>query len=238
MGYAVFHATKGSGGGGKLGAHIDRDKTQKQTFKSADPEREHLNKDLINNRYSTMKLPDAINARIKEGYKGKTAIRKDAVKFIPMVMTGSHEEMKDIFKSSEKANAWVKANYDFVCKEFGKENIVRFTLHLDEKTPHIHAVVVPLTDDGRLSAKERFGNRNDLSDRQTRYAEQMSPFVLKNISTHIPYGKITAIVGASGSGKTTLLKIILKIYPICKGEISYHGNNISILSPKSIRENS
>ena len=179
MGYAVFHATKGSGGGGKLGAHIDRDKTQKQTFKSADPEREHLNKDLINNHYSKMKLPDAINERIKEGYKGKKGLRKDAVKFIPMVMTGSHEEMKEIFKSSEKANAWVKANYDFVCKEFGKENIVRFTLHMDEKTPHIHAVVVPLTDDGRLSAKERFGNRNDLSDRQTRYAEQMSPFGLK-----------------------------------------------------------
>lgn len=179
MGYAVFHASKGSGGGGKLGAHIDRDKTQKQTFKSADPEREHLNKDLINNHYSKMKLPDAINERIKEGYKGKKALRKDAVKFIPMVMTGSHEEMKAIFKNSEKANAWVKSNYDFVCKEFGKENIVRFTLHLDEKTPHIHAVVVPLTDDGRLSAKERFGNRNDLSDRQTRYADAMEQFGLK-----------------------------------------------------------
>ncbi len=179
MGYAVFHASKGSGGGGKLGAHIDRDKSQKQTFKSADPEREHLNKDLIDNHYSKMKLPDAINERIKEGYKGKKALRKDAVKFIPMVLTGSHEEMKAIFKSSEKANAWVRANYDFVCKEFGKENIVRFTLHLDEKTPHIHAVVVPLTDDGRLSAKERFGNRNDLSDRQTRYADGMEQFGLK-----------------------------------------------------------
>lgn len=179
MGYAVFHASKGSGGGGKLGAHIDRDKSQKQTFKSADPEREHLNKDLIDNHYSKMKLPDAINERIRAGYRGKKALRKDAVKFIPMVMTGSHEEMKAIFKSSEKANAWVRANYDFVCKEFGKENIVRFTLHLDEKTPHIHAVVVPLTDDGRLSAKERFGNRNDLSDRQTRYADAMEQFGLK-----------------------------------------------------------
>jgi len=30
MGYAVFHASKGSGAGGKLGAHIDRDESQKQ----------------------------------------------------------------------------------------------------------------------------------------------------------------------------------------------------------------
>lgn len=179
MGYAVFHASKGKGTGGKLGAHIDRDESQKQTFKSADPERMHLNQDLLNNEFSKMKLEDAIKKRIEEGYKGKKALRKDAVKFIPMVMTGSHKEMKEIFSDSKKANAWVKSNYDFVCKEFGKENIVRFTLHLDEKTPHIHAVVVPLTDDGRLSAKERFGNRNDLSDRQTRYADAMEQFGLK-----------------------------------------------------------
>jgi len=180
MGYAVFHATKGSGGGGKLGAHIDRDKKQKQTFKSADPEREHLNKNLISkNSYSEMKLPDAINERIKEGYKGKKALRKDAVKFIPMVMTGSHEEMKKIFDNKDLKQKWLQANYNFVCKEFGEKNIVRFTLHLDEKTPHIHAVVVPLTDDGRLSAKERFGNRNVLSDRQTRYADAMQQFGLK-----------------------------------------------------------
>src|SRR5690606_29455287 len=179
MGYAVFHASKGKGTGVKLGAHIDRDESQKQTFKSADPERMHLNRDLLNNEFSKMKLEDAIKKRIEEGYKGKKALRKDAVKFIPMVMTGSHKEMKEIFSDSKKANAWVRANYDFVCKEFGKENIVRFTLHLDEKTPHIHAVVVPLTDDGRLSAKERFGNRNDLSDRQTRYADAMEQFGLK-----------------------------------------------------------
>lgn len=179
MGYAVFHASKGSGGGGKLGAHIDRDKSQKQTFKSADPERTHLNRDLLNNEFSKMKLEDAIKKKIEQGYTGKKAIRKDAVKFIPMVMTGSHKEMKEIFSDNQKANAWVKANYEFACKEFGKENIVRCTLHLDEKTPHLHIVAVPLTKDGRLSAKEIFGNRTDLSDRQTRYADAMRGFGLQ-----------------------------------------------------------
>jgi len=179
MGYAVFHASKGSGAGGKLGAHIDRDESQKQTFKSADPERTHLNVDLLNNEFSKMKLQDAIKTKIEQGYKGKKAIRKDAVKFIPMVMTGSHKEMKEIFSDRKKANAWIKANYEFACKEFGKENIVRCTLHLDEKTPHIHIVAVPLTKDGRLSAKEIFGNRTDLSDRQTRYGEAMQDFGLQ-----------------------------------------------------------
>jgi len=87
--------------------------------------------------------------------------------------------MKEIFSDNKKANDWVKANYEFACKEFGKENIVRFTLHLDEKTPHLHVVAVPLTKDGRLSAKEIFGNRNELSDRQTRYADAMRDFGLQ-----------------------------------------------------------
>ncbi|WP_041342271.1 peptidase domain-containing ABC transporter [Runella slithyformis] len=43
--------------------------------------------------------------------------------------------------------------------------------------------------------------------------------VLRDINLFIPAGKITAIVGTSGSGKTTLLKLLLRFYPIQKGEI-------------------
>lgn len=45
------------------------------------------------------------------------------------------------------------------------------------------------------------------------------PYVLKNINTIIPNGKVTAIVGESGSGKTTLLKLLLSFYPIVEGNI-------------------
>lgn len=69
------------------------------------------------------------------------------------------------------------------------------------------------------------------------YEGPKSPFVLKNISFTIPEGKITAIVGASGSGKTTLMKLLLKFYEPSKGKIFYSHDDISVLSPKSIREN-
>lgn len=42
---------------------------------------------------------------------------------------------------------------------------------------------------------------------------------LKEIELLVPYGKVTAIVGASGSGKTTLLKLLLGFYPPAGGEI-------------------
>jgi len=68
------------------------------------------------------------------------------------------------------------------------------------------------------------------------YEGPRSPKVLKDVSIHIPHGKITAIVGASGSGKTTLMKLLLKFYAPSEGIININGVDQEELSPKSIRE--
>lgn len=69
------------------------------------------------------------------------------------------------------------------------------------------------------------------------YEGPKSPFVLKDIKLSIPEGKVTAVVGASGSGKTTLMKLLLRFYDPSNGIITYNGDDILTLSPKSIREN-
>lgn len=69
------------------------------------------------------------------------------------------------------------------------------------------------------------------------YEGPKSPYILKDLNLAIFKGKITAIVGASGSGKTTLMKLLLKFYEPSKGKIFYSHDDISVLSPKSIREN-
>jgi hypothetical protein len=56
-------------------------------------------------------------------------------------------------------------------KEYG-DRIIDARMHLDESTPHIQAVIVPLTDDGRLSAKEMFG-KIQLKRLQTSYAKAL-----------------------------------------------------------------
>jgi len=63
------------------------------------------------------------------------------------------------------------------------------------------------------------------------YEGPESPFVLKDVSIHIPKGKVTAIVGSSGSGKTTLLKMLLKFYDPVKGDVSVDGNNMKDIPP-------
>ncbi len=48
----------------------------------------------------------------------------------------------------------------------------------------------------------------------------LSEYVLRDVSIHIPVGKVTAIVGVSGSGKTTLLKLLLGFYTVQEGSIT------------------
>lgn len=178
MSFVVLHVTKFSGGGGGgIGAHIDR----KHTPKNADPERKHLNKELIEPRSSSMKKD--IDERIKEGYTSSRKIRTDAVKAVGVVLSGSHERMKKIEKDG-RLDEWCQDNIKFIEKKFGKENLIRCTLHMDEKTPHIHVVFTPITEDGRLHFKTFLDGRADLTKLQTEYGKEMGKYGLKRGLEH------------------------------------------------------
>jgi ATPase involved in DNA repair len=44
----------------------------------------------------------------------------------------------------EEIEHWAKNVYDWCAKRYGQENIVGFQVHLDESSPHIHALIVPV----------------------------------------------------------------------------------------------
>jgi hypothetical protein len=69
---------------------------------------------------------------------------------------------------------WAGDNLRFLQEKFGAKNIVSFTLHQDEKTPHIHAVLAPITAKNTLSADQLF-NPASLRQLQTEYAQAMAP---------------------------------------------------------------
>lgn len=158
MQFTVLHMDKGKGNSnGGLTKHIDRTQEPKNMPKNVDQNRTHLNIDLLE---PTKSIDKMANERIKEGYKGKTAIRKDAVKTCKFILSGSHERMKELEKEG-KIQEWALDNYDYFAERYGKENIVRATVHMDEKTPHMHLVLVPLTQEGKLSSRELFGGHRD-----------------------------------------------------------------------------
>lgn len=185
MGFCSYHIQKGKASAGGLGNHIDRISGYEHSFNNADPDRTHLNISYPCNGYEKISLPEAIEKRIKEGYNARNKagelkeIRKDACRFSEHVFTGTHEDMKAIEANPQRLQEWVLANRKFAEEMYGADNIVRFTLHLDEKTPHIHCIIVNLTKDGRLSAKDILGNPKELKKKQDKYAEYMKPFGLK-----------------------------------------------------------
>ncbi|EEB5758105.1 plasmid recombination enzyme [Escherichia fergusonii] len=97
--------------------------------------------------------------------------RKDAVLAVEYVMTASPEwwneatprQQAEFFARSEQ---WLENKY-------GKDRVVAAVVHRDEATPHLSAFVVPLTKDGRLSAKEFIGGRAKMRNDQTTYAESV-----------------------------------------------------------------
>lgn len=232
---------KGNSSSGGMGNHIDRTEGKEHTYPHADSARKHLNIHFdIHEKRNEIPLHEAIEKRIAEGYKGEKAIRKDAVKYCTHVLTGSHEKMKEIFADKEKSKEWIKENYKFLAKEFGKENIVRFTLHLDEKTPHLHAVTIPLTNDGRLSAKEIIGNKQSMKNFQTRYAAAMEKFGLERgiENTGIThenaqdyYSRITEAEKEVVSSQITAQKNLLGVYTtesVQKLESSLKSANLAL----------
>ena len=51
---------------------------------------------------------------------------------------------------------WARDMYGVLADKFGEENILSFIVHLDERSPHVHADIVPVTPDGRVNFKEVF----------------------------------------------------------------------------------
>lgn len=138
---------------------------------NADPSKSHLN------RTSGAKSYKELIAELEDRFfKFGITPRKDAVQVVEVILTASPEFFTGI--SDEKLKEWVQANFKWAKEEFSG-NLLQFTLHLDESTPHIHLLFTPITPDGRLSMKDLYGGREKLSALQTRYAQRMEFFGLK-----------------------------------------------------------
>lgn len=72
----------------------------------------------------------------------------------------------------EGATRFFEKATEFFQERYGEENVLNGTIHFDEYTPHMHLGLVPVTADGRLSAKEIF-TPLELKQLQTEFAEKV-----------------------------------------------------------------
>lgn len=78
-------------------------------------------------------------------------IRKNAV-----VMVGHTFQIGEdaLNVPEEKQVEILRKGYDFISERYGEDNVISATIHRDETNPHLHVDTVPMTEDGRLSARD------------------------------------------------------------------------------------
>ena len=192
--YAVCHLQRGSDSG--MSCHIERKDANGKTYvpDNADSRRTHLNREQVSFPDGVRNRTEAIQYRIDHaGLTRKVA--GNQCKTIRIILTGTHEQMMRI-QEEGRLDKWIEANLRWLYVTFGKENLVSCVLHMDEKTPHLHATIVPIvtgervrrkregekkyeTKSGpRLSADDVM-RRTRLHEYQNSYAAAMKPFGLQ-----------------------------------------------------------
>ncbi len=129
-----------------LEAHHERQKEQYASNPDIDTSRSKYNFHIVKpeDRYYHF-----IQNRIEQA---GCRTRRDSTRFVDTLITASPEFFKK--KSPKEIQEFFQRAADFLIGRVGKENIVSAVVHMDEKTPHLHLVFVPLTEDNRLCAKE------------------------------------------------------------------------------------
>ncbi|RZL24814.1 MAG: plasmid recombination enzyme [Sphingomonas sp.] len=97
--------------------------------------------------------------------------RKDAVLAVEYVMTASPGWWETASPSQQ--TEFFDRSMAWLAEKYGADRIVTASIHRDETSPHLSAFVVPLTADGRLSAKEFIGSKVKMSADQTSYAAKV-----------------------------------------------------------------
>lgn len=81
---------------------------------------------------------------------------------------------KKFFEVEGNQEKWAQANLDYLNKTYGEKNVVSVVLHLDETTPHIQAIVVPLDEKNHLNAKQWTGGFKKIRQLQDNYNTAMN----------------------------------------------------------------
>lgn len=95
--------------------------------------------------------------------------RSNSVLALDTLYTASPEFFQG--KTNEQNDNFFKNCLQFHENHFG--HIISAVIHYDETTPHLHIISVPLTKDGRLSARDVIGNKAKMSKTQDAFFEQV-----------------------------------------------------------------
>jgi FtsZ-binding cell division protein ZapB len=186
MSFAILRTQKLNAGSiGSANAHNERE----IEVPNADPELAKYNHRPI----GSSNVKNDVENRLKDAGINKT--KKDAVLGIEHLMTASPEyfnfekqEDGTLRGNADRWNSFKDECVNWLNDTYGKENVVNVHLHLDEKTPHIHAIVTPIIEkqvkwknkqgegfktQNRLCAKDYLNGKQKMSAMQDSFANHL-----------------------------------------------------------------
>ena len=131
--------------------HNER-KAKNHSNKNIDSSKTELNYYIKKNELSYIKEFD----RIKEKYNLKGQIRSNSIIMCEMIFTSDPKFFDEI--GYQESKRYFQESYNFICnyKNLGEENIISAVVHIDEDTPHMHLLFIPV-----VHTKDKQGNKID-----------------------------------------------------------------------------
>lgn len=198
MNYAIFRSKpiKSTNALAGIGAHDNREKEKYKSNPDIDLTKSHENIELVpcNKKYVekfyeiTAPYKEEWDERMKterpERKRTFTKMVNDGKNVVAdeLILTASHNFFNDM--SREDITKWGNKCMDFVYNDIGynKSQIISAIIHMDETTPHLHVVAVPLIKRfDKKSNKERYTlskktyihDKMHLSELQDKYHKRM-----------------------------------------------------------------
>ena len=166
VGYAVVHMMKiKSGAVGGIQSHNNREHEPK-TNPDVDMSRSEDNYDLI----SCDNYKRSIKEKLSNLVESSRAVRKDAVVVCNFIVTSDNETMNAL--GVDRQREFFQDSVKWFSDRYGADRVLNATVHMDETTPHLHIGVMPITQDGRLSAKAIF-TKTEMKAIQTEFARDV-----------------------------------------------------------------
>ena len=157
--YAILRFAKYKGPTvSRIEAHNER---TKESYASNPDIKTDLSKHNFHPVIPDGKYRDISNRIIREA---GCRVRKDSVTAVEVLITASPEFFEK--KNRKEVREFFDYAVEFMKSKQNPTTFISAVVHVDEKTPHMHLCFVPITADGRLSAKEIIGNKKRLTQWQ------------------------------------------------------------------------
>lgn len=152
--------------------HNQRERDSK-TNPDIDKEKSKENYDLLHEEQ--INYNEHVKEIIESQKTSTRKTRKDAVLVNELLVTSDRDFFDKLDPDATKK--FFRDSLHIFQERYGKENIAYATVHMDEKTPHMHIGVVPMRE-GRLQGKNVF-NRQELLWMQDNFPKRMQQMGFK-----------------------------------------------------------